>query len=140
MSLLGLDFGEKKIGVARSDELNFMAHTVGFIESRSESYVVGEIKKYIDEFRIQKIVIGLPKTLKGETGLQAQKVMNFSNRLAGSISCPIIPWDERLTTAEAERALIEQDMSRAKRKVKRDAIAAEIMLQSYLDFIKQRNE
>ena len=138
MSLLGLDFGEKRIGVARSDELNLMAHPVGFIEHRNEAYVVGEIQKLIDEYRIQKIVIGLPKTLKGVTGTQAEKVLSFSTRLGAQISCPIVTWDERLTTAQAERALIAQDVSRAKRKIKRDAIAAEIMLQSYLDFIRLR--
>jgi len=140
MSLLGLDFGQKRIGVAQSDELNSMAHAVGFIEHRNEEYVVREIQKLIDEYRIQKIVIGLPKTLKGQTGTQAEKVLLFSDRLGKRISCPIITWDERLTTVQAERALIDQDVSRAKRRVKRDAIAAEIMLQSYLDFIKQRNE
>src|SRR3990167_2263228 len=113
MSLLGLDFGQKRIGVARSDELNAMAHPVGFIEQRNEAYVVGEIQKFIDEFRIQKIVIGLPKTLKGAVGTQAEKVLSFSNRLGSLISCPIVTWDERLTTVEAERALIAQDMSRA---------------------------
>ena len=140
MSLLGLDFGEKRIGVARSDELNWMAHPVGFIEHRSEEHAVREIQKLIDEFRIKKIVIGLPKTLKGAAGTQAEKVLSFSNRLSARISCPIVTWDERLTTAQAERALIAQDVSRAKRREKRDAIAAEIMLQSYLDFTRQRNK
>lgn len=137
MSLLGLDFGEKRIGVAQSDELNLMAYAAGFIEHRSEEYVVREIQKLIEEHRIEKIVIGLPRTLKGETGVQAEKVLSFSDCLGKRISCPIMIWDERLTTAQAERALIERDVSRAKRKQKRDAIAAEIMLQSYLDFIKQ---
>ena len=140
MSFLGLDFGEKRIGVARSDELNLMAHPIGFIEARNEIYVAQEIQKLMDEFRIQKIVIGLPKTLKGETGLQAEKVLSFSERLGKRLNCPITTWDERLTTAQAERALLAQDLSRAKRKMKRDAMAAEIMLQSYLDFIKNRNE
>ncbi len=140
MSLLGLDFGEKRIGVARSDELNLMAHPVGFIEHRSEEHVAREIQKLIDEFQIKKIVIGFPKTLKGQTGAQAEKVLSFSNRLSAQISCPIVTWDERLTTAQAERALIAQDVSRAKRREKRDAIAAEIMLQSYLDFTRQRNK
>jgi putative Holliday junction resolvase len=138
MSFLGLDFGQKRIGVAQSDELNLMAHAVGFIEHRNEEYVVREIQKLIDEHRIQKIVIGLPKTLKGQTGTQAQKVLLFSDRLGSRISCPIVTWDERLTTVQAERALIDQDVSRAKRREKRDAIAAEIMLQSYLDFIRLR--
>ena len=137
MSFLGLDYGQKRIGVAQSDELNLMAHRIGFIEHRSENYVVGEIRKLIDEYRIQKIVIGLPKTLKGITGTQAEKVLLFSKRIGEQLSCPIVTWDERLTTVQAERALLEQDVSRAKRRIKRDAIAAEIMLQSYLDFLRK---
>jgi len=128
MSFLGLDFGEKRIGVARSDELNFMAHTVGFIKHENKTQVLNEIKKLLEEFHIKTIVVGLPKTMKGETGIQAQKVLTFVEVLRQNLSCPITTWDERLTTAEAERALIAQDMSRAKRKEKRDGIAAEIML------------
>ncbi len=138
MSFLGLDYGTKRIGVARSDELNFMAHTVGFIKHESENQVLKEIKKLADEFRVEKVVVGLPKTMKGETGTQAEKVLLFVEYLRQNLSCPIVTWDERLTTAEAERALIAQDMSRAKRKEKRDGIAAEIMLQSYIDFLKQK--
>ena len=138
MSLLGLDFGAKRIGVARSDELNFMAHPVGFIPNENEQQVFQEVKKMADEFHIERIVVGLPKTMKGEVGPQAQKVLEFVQRLQNYLGCLVVTWDERLTTAQAERTLIDQDMSRAKRKKKRDAIAAEIMLQSYLDFSKQR--
>ncbi len=136
MSVLGLDFGEKRIGVARSDELNFMAHPAGFIKHETEAQALAELKKMVDEFQIKKIVVGLPKTMKGETGTQAKKVLSFVETLRRHFPCPIVTWDERLTTAQAERALIEQDVSRAKRREKRDAIAAEIMLQSYLDFSK----
>lgn len=134
MSFLGLDMGEKRIGVARSDELHLMAHPVGFIERAGDEQAVREIKKFVDESHIQKVVVGLPKTMKGETGVQAEKVLSFVEKLRQYLSCPIVTWDERLTTVQAERALIAQDMSRAKRKRKRDAAAAEIMLQSYLDF------
>lgn len=138
MSVLGLDFGEKRIGVALSDELNFMAHPAGFIKYRSEVQVFAELKRRVEESQIEKIVVGLPKTMKGETGKQAEKVLLFVESLRKHFSCPIVTWDERLTTVQAERALIEQDMSRAKRREKRDAIAAEIMLQSYLDFLKRK--
>lgn len=136
MSLLGLDFGEKRIGVAHSDELNSMAHAFGFIEQRNNPFVIQEIKKLIHEFKVEKIVLGLPKTMKGETGKQADKVLLFADWIEKETQIPIVTWDERLTTAQAEKALIEQDMSRQKRRQKRDAIAAEIMLQSYLDFLK----
>lgn len=138
MSFLGLDVGAKRIGVARSDELNFMAHTVGFIERRADEQTGREIKKLIDEFQVKKVVVGLPKTMKGEIGVQAEKILLFIETLRKHVSCPIATWDERLTTVEAEKALIAQDVSRAKRKRKLDGIAAEIMLQSYLDFLKPK--
>ena len=139
MPILGLDYGQKRIGVAKSDELDFMAHAFGFIPVKTESELFGFVKKVIDENKIKKIVIGLPITLKGETGTQAKKVLAFAERLRNQVACPVLLWDERLTTAQAERALIDQDVSRSKRKVKRDAIAAEIMLQSYLDFLKHKD-
>ncbi|MBI4357863.1 MAG: Holliday junction resolvase RuvX [Candidatus Omnitrophica bacterium] len=140
MVFLGLDTGEKRIGVARSDELNLMAHPVGFIERVSDEQVVREISKFASEFQVGKIVVGLPRTMKGEVGKAAEEVLAFVEWLRGKVSLPIVTWDERLTTAQAERAMIEQDMSRARRRVKRDAMAAEIMLQSYLDFSKGREK
>ncbi len=139
MSILGLDYGQKRIGVAKSDELNFMAHPSGFIPFKNEQDLIASIESLVDEHRIKKIVVGLPITLKGETGPQAEKVLLFVETLKKRVQCPVVTWDERLTTAQAERALLAQDMSRSKRKVKRDALAAEIMLQSYLDFSKQKD-
>lgn len=138
MVFLGLDVGQKRVGVARSDELNLMAHPVGFIKRISDEKVVCEVSKFTREFQVEKIVVGLPKTMKGEVGKMAEEVLAFIDFLRKEISLPIVTWDERLTTVQAERAMIEQDISRAKRKVKRDAIAAEIMLQSYLDFSKRK--
>ena len=134
MSYLGLDIGEKRIGVARSDELHLMAHAVGFIERKNDVETVQAIQKYVDEFSADQIVVGLPKTMKGESGTQAEKVLAFIENLQHRLSCPMVTWDERLSTVQAERALLEQDVSRAKRRLKRDAIAAAIVLQSYLDF------
>ena len=133
MSFLGLDVGEKRIGVAASDELNAMAHGIGFIARKNDEQAFREIEAFINEFNVQTVVVGLPITLKGQEGIQAEKVYAFVEGLKKRMNCPIVTWDERLTTAQAERALIEQDMSRAKRREKRDALAAEIMLQSYLD-------
>ena len=139
MSILGLDYGQKRIGVAKSDELNFMAHPIGFISFKNEQNLMTSIKNLIFEHDIEKIVVGLPITLKGETGPAAEKVMLFVEELRRQIKFPVLTWDERLTTAQAERALLAQDVSRSKRKVKRDALAAEIMLQSYLDFLKRKD-
>lgn len=139
MSILGLDYGQKRIGVAKSDELHFMAHPSGFIPYKNDRDLITAIKDLVVEHHIKKIVVGLPLTLKGETGPQAQKVMSFVASLKEQVQCPVMTWDERLTTAQAERALLAHDVTRAKRKIKRDAMAAEIMLQSYLDFSKQKD-
>lgn len=139
MSILGLDYGQKRIGVAKSDELNFMAHPIGFIPFKNEQDLINSIENLVVEHHVKKVVIGLPITLKGETGPQAEKVMSFVEVLKKHIQLPVVTWDERLTSAQAERALLAQDVSRSKRRIKRDAVAAEIMLQSYLDFLKQKD-
>ena len=138
MSILALDVGDKRIGVARSDELNSMAHLVGFVERKTDEDVLKKLNQFMEEFGAEKIVVGLPRTMKGETGTQAEKVLAFVETLRSHLPYPIIPWDERLTTVQAERQMIAQDMSRAKRRKRRDAVAAEILLQSYLDFSKER--
>lgn len=139
MSILGLDYGQKRIGVAKSDELNFMAHPIGFVPFKNEQDLINTIENLVAEHQVKKVVVGLPITLKGEAGPAAQKVMLFVEELRKQIQFPVVTWDERLTTAQAERALLAQDVSRSKRRVKRDAIAAEIMLQSYLDFLKRKD-
>ena len=138
MSYLGLDFGEKRVGMAKSDELNFMAHPMGFIPRKNDEQVAQAVNELVDEHHIEKIVVGLPTTMKGDTGAQAKLVLSFVQILKRVISCAVVTWDERLTTAQAEKMLLAQDVSRAKRRLKRDAIAAEIMLQSYLDYLKEQ--
>jgi putative Holliday junction resolvase len=138
MSYLGLDVGEKRIGIALSDELNMMAHAMSFIERKSDDFAIQSIKEMITLHNVEAVVVGMPITLKGEIGKKAIEISAFADRLKGSAGCPILTWDERLTTKEAERALIEQDMSRAKRRIKIDALAAQIMLQSFLDYTKNQ--
>ena len=137
--LLGLDLGEKRIGVAVSDELRLLAHPVGYILRRGNRQVFDELAKLIEEHGIQTIVVGLPKTLNNDVGTQAEAALAFVGRLSGRFTCKVVTWDERLTTAQAERALLAQDVSRAKRRQKRDAMAARIILQSYLDFLKEKD-
>ena len=136
MSILGLDIGEKRIGVAASDELLFMAHPVGMIEHTSKKDTLQQIKRIVDDYKAQKIVVGLPKTMKGEIGTKAEEILKFVEFLKPRLACEIVTWDERFTTVQAERKLLEHDVSRAKRREKRDQLAAEFMLQSYLDYLK----
>jgi len=138
--IIGLDVGEKRIGVARSDELNFMAHAAGFIERTSDAVTIQKIKELVADGQVNTIVVGLPITLQGDIGKKAQEILSFAEYLRNRIHCPIVTWDERLTTAEAQKRLLEQDVSRAKRRKKIDALAAEIMLQSYLDYSRNKLE
>ncbi|OGW76971.1 MAG: hypothetical protein A3J52_03065 [Omnitrophica bacterium RIFCSPHIGHO2_02_FULL_49_9] len=133
---LGLDFGTKRVGVAKSDELHLLAHPMGFIKRQSDDQVAMEVSRLVREHEVAKIVVGMPKTMKGELKEKAGEVSAFIIRLKQATGCDVVTWDERLTTVQAEKALIAQDVSRSKRRVKQDAIAAEIMLQSYLDFLK----
>jgi putative Holliday junction resolvase len=133
MRILGLDVGDVRIGVAVSDPLGVIAQPLASVRRISVSKDVEFIKHLAEENEAGKIVVGIPKTLDDEVGIQAQKVLDFADSLGKALEIPIVLWDERLTTAEAERALIEADMSRRKRKKVIDKVAAVLILQGYLD-------
>ena len=134
---LGLDLGEKRVGVARSDETGTIAEALATLTFRGKEDLLKQLRSCFGEFNPEKIIVGLPKTLRDEIGPAAQKVLHwvdwFKTRLPGEW----ILWDERLTTAEAERILLEADLSRTKRKNVRDQLAAQRILQSYLDAHKE---
>ena len=132
--LLGLDFGEKRIGVAVTDEAGMMALPLKVIEFRGRKQLLEELTRLADEYRVKKIIVGLPKTLKGEIGPAAQKVMKHVDWFKPFLDRAWIFWDERLTTGEVERVLLAADVSRAKRKEVRDQLAAQRILQNYMDF------
>ncbi len=96
--------------------------------------LLSQLVKIVDEHRVTKIIVGLPKTLKGEIGPSAEKVMKEVEWLKAQLDRPWVFWDERLSTAEVERILIEADVRRDKRKQVRDQLAAQRILQSYLDY------
>ena len=133
MRILGLDVGDVRIGVAVSDPLEVIAQPLASVKRISISKAVESIKRLAEENEAGKIVVGVPKTLDDEVGIQAQKVLDFVESLRKALEIPIVLWDERFTTAEAERALIEADMSRRKRKKVVDKVAAVLILQGYLD-------
>lgn len=131
MRILGLDIGDKRIGVAINDPLGWnKAQPLKVIE---RLYFLGELPKIIDEYNIERIVAGIPKGDKGELTPQAKKNMKFVEEIKKKVSVPIILWDETLSTYEAESILIEADVSRKKRKKISDKLAAAIILQSYLN-------
>ena len=135
MRIVGLDFGEKRIGVAISDPLKITAQGIGVI-AKSDTFEkdIAALKSMLKEYSgIEEMVVGLPKTLKGEIGLSAQRVLDFVEVLKKAFTIKISTWDERLTTASATKSLIEMGLSREKRKKVIDRTAATIILQGYLD-------
>lgn len=136
--ILGLDFGEKKIGVAISDEIGMLARpllTMNQITKgqRNQRTIYNEIRKICQENQVQEIVVGLPKTMKGELGHQAKKVLQFTNKIKKEINIPIIFEDERLTSCIVEKMLISEGVKKEKRNMIIDQLAAKTILQSYLD-------
>lgn len=134
MRIMGLDLGEKRIGVAVSDPLGWTAQGVEVIISKGSREA--DIKKIIDlarQYEISQIVIGLPRNMNGSAGPQAAKVESFAQKLSSMLGLPVTLWDERLTTAEAEKLLIAADLSRARRRRVIDQMAAVLILQGYLD-------
>lgn len=129
--MLGLDIGERRIGVAISDELGMIASPVGMIPRASD--VAAEVRSLIARYNAVRLVAGLPIGLSGREGPQATLVREFTDALAAEIDLPLDYWDERLSTAVAERSLIEGGARRNKRKERVDAVAAAVILQGYLD-------
>lgn len=137
MRILGLDVGDRTIGVAISDPLGFTAQGITTIRRKSLQYDLDELKKICDEYSVELILSGLPKNMNGTVGPQGEKVLEFCDQVKEFLGLPIEMWDERLTTVAATRAMLEADMSRAKRKKIVDKMAATYILQGYLDKISK---
>ena len=135
---LGLDLGTKTLGVSVSDITNTIATTVGIIRFDSEDYekTYEPLKKIIDEYSITDIVLGLPKNMNNSIGFRGEATLEYKSLLEKWFSCNVIMQDERLTTVEATNYMLEANMSRNKRKKHIDALAANIILQTYLDIKK----
>jgi len=133
MRALGLDVGDKRIGVALSDLEGIMAIALTVIERRVEDASMKRIIALAHEHKVERIVVGLPRSLDGSIGEQARKVQDFTESLSGCTDIPVVFWDERFSTFDAERALMEAGVKRDKRKKHRDSVAAAFILQGYLD-------
>jgi putative Holliday junction resolvase len=130
---LCVDYGEKRLGLALSDELGITAQPLAVIEEQDEGRQIAEIEKIAVANEVRAIIVGLPLTLSGEVSGAASRVIAFARNLNKRTGICIHTWDERLSTKQGERLLIEAGMSRQKRKGVVDSIAASIVLQSYLD-------
>jgi len=135
MRILALDYGSKRIGVALCDELGITAQGLATITRKSRARDIEKISGFVEEYNVEKIVIGYPVKLDGTEGIQCEKVSKFAEILSSHLSMPVIKWDESLSTKEAETILIEADMKRKKRKKVIDKLAAAIILQGYLDHL-----
>ena len=131
--IMGLDIGDKTIGVAVSDLMGITAQGVKTIRRVGKKKDIEELKLIIKERQVNKIVSGLPKNMNGTLGAQGEKVLKFCELIKEETGLEIEFWDERLSTVAAERSLIEGDVSRQKRKKVIDMLAAVIILQGYLD-------
>jgi putative Holliday junction resolvase len=135
---MGLDIGSHTIGVAITDELRITAQGLKTIRRKSKEEDFEEIIGIIDQFKIGEIVVGLPKNMNGTLGKQAEMILHWIKAIREKVDLPIVTWDERFSTVEASRVLLEADLSRAKRKKAIDKLAAVIILQGYIE--KNRNQ
>ncbi|HHY85000.1 MAG TPA: Holliday junction resolvase RuvX [Verrucomicrobia bacterium] len=133
MRILALDHGTKRIGVAISDEMKLIAQPLEFIPAEPFADVVARLKTLIREKEVELVLLGMPRNMDGSYGPAAMKVQEFAAALRDALTVPIQTWDERLTSQQAQRFLIEGNVRRKDRKTKVDKTAAAILLQSYLE-------
>ncbi len=133
MRILSLDHGTKRIGVAISDELKMIAQPLEYIPAEPFADFLERLKQLLLDKEVELVLVGMPRNMNGTYGPAALKVEEFVAVLRTAITVPIKTWDERLTSAQANRFLLEGNVRRDKRKEKVDKTAAAILLQSYLD-------
>ena len=133
--ILGIDWGEKRIGLALSDPLGIIATGLSTVEKKPGFDLISYIKQLIAEQEIAKIILGFPKNMDGSVGPKGKEVLAFKESLEKAIDIPVILWDERLTTVSAQRSLREAEVKTKKGKKFLDKIAAVLILQNYLDHV-----
>ena len=136
--VLAVDYGEKRIGLAVSDELGITASPLMTLTRRSDDETVRQIAQLASKLRVAQIVVGLPRRTDAQEGEMERKVKAFAEKLRQKVSVPVVLFDERFTTRIAEQVLLEADLSRRKRKQVRDRLAAVILLQSFLEAQRMR--
>lgn len=132
MRILGLDIGDKRIGIALSDELALTAQALEVVE-RKKGKELERLRSLVEHYEVGTVVVGLPRNMNGSLGPQGRKVLAFAAELRRELPASVVLWDERLTTVEAAKYLIRADTSRSRRKKVIDKVAAALILQSYLD-------
>lgn len=143
MRIMGLDFGSKTVGVAVSDPLFITAQSVEIIRRKSENKLrqtFARIEELIEEYEVDRIVLGLPRNMNASEGERAEKTREFAGQLFRRTGIDPILWDERLTTVSADKLMMEAGVRRENRKEYVDAIAASFILQGYLDYLQGNKE
>jgi len=138
MRILGLDIGSKRIGVAISDPLGITAQGVMTLERESDEADFEHLRAIVSEREVGEIVVGLPLNMNGSHGPQAKAATLFADAIKEKLNLPVKLWDERMSTSQVERIMIDGGASRAKRKKKIDKLAAQVILQSYLNTNTQK--
>ncbi|TDY48047.1 putative Holliday junction resolvase [Alicyclobacillus sacchari] len=133
MRTLAVDYGERRVGIALSDPTGLIASALTVIQRETDEQVVDVITGLVAQHGVERIIVGNPITMKGEAGEKSQRAAAFAMQLGARLNVPVELFDERLTTVSAERALLEGDVRRKRRRNVIDAVAATILLQHYLD-------
>ncbi len=143
MRIMGLDYGSKTVGVAICDPLGITAQGIETIERKTENKLrqtLARIDELAKDYQVEKIVLGFPKNMNNTIGERGEKTLEFKEMLERRTGLEVIMWDERLTTVEAERTLIESNVRRENRKQSIDKIAAVFILQGYLYSLSMKTE
>ena len=141
MRIMGLDYGSKTVGVAVSDPLGLTAQGIEIVRRKSENKLcqtLARIEEIAKEYGVEKIVLGFPKHMNNDIGERAEKSLEFKEMLERRTGLPVVMWDERLTTVEADRTMMETGIRRENRKEYVDMIAAVFILQGYLDYLSNQ--
>jgi putative Holliday junction resolvase len=131
--ILALDVGTKRIGLAVSDPLGITAQGLGVLERKDWDRDLARLLEIARPYQVQEVLVGLPRHMDGRPGEMAEEILALARALAEALGARVATWDERLSTVEAERVLIQADMSRKRRRRVVDKVAASIILQAYLD-------
>jgi putative holliday junction resolvase len=131
--ILGLDVGSKRIGIAVSDPLGITAQGLETLQRKNKRHDLAALEQIIRNYQVQEIVVGLPLRMSGAEGTQSGKMQGFADELRGRFGLPVHLWDERLTSAEANRLLREADLSIEKRAKAVDRMAAVLILQGWME-------
>ena len=133
---MGIDYGEARIGIALSDELQMLAHPAETILVAKIAEPAERIAAIVQAKNVERIIVGLPRHMNGSTGVSAEKARGFAEKLRRFMSCEVRTWDERLSTVAAHRALRETGKSSRQTRGYVDQVAAQMLLQSYLDSLQ----